>query len=556
MGNAVPLFRIIRRGNRSGDHDGHSGLLAREPRGALGWARVFLVMLSGTLLLCLVAFCSYRDGPSGPIIRMLPSEHPPQAGLTELANGTRFWLRGSWGRIVSVTDGCRAHPRFESFALACKSASGKLTSLVVMLELMPLLVIHGVHCKECHLPFSGQVEVEKTPAADLKQTEALSPRVVQNAKVTLPPLPQSCRRFRRDEKDEWGFGIQGLLPSDCMVRFDLLVSLSSHATEVAKAVPPICFAAIGDWGGATPNQGFVIKHLQRLMRRHWVKFLVSTGDNFYPSGVSSVRDQAWSTTFEKPFSDVAFQAVPFLISVGNHDLRGKLSAQIGYGKRSARWYFPASHYGASIPLVQACSDVTAGGATAVLVNDTTESCAADLLDMYVLNSYADGSWQQQVADGTDFFSRRLRGRNHRWRLVVNHETVFSGSMHGMHLARNRPFRRRALPFLAKHEIHMYLNGDDHLLEVHRYEETDFITSGAGGGALLYASFARLPTTLWRPEKIPGTDGNGEKFVLGFTLHCTVPFSDVLLTTLYNVNETHAEILYNHTTCYGRSCFIN
>ena len=77
---------------------------------------------------------------------------------------------------------------------------------------------------------------------------------------------------------------------------------------------------------------------------HPVRFVVSTGDNFYEDGVASVTDPTWKASFEDVYSAPSLLQVPWIVALGNHDYRGNVDAQIEYSKSSSRWRMPARSF--------------------------------------------------------------------------------------------------------------------------------------------------------------------------------------------------------------------
>lgn len=71
--------------------------------------------------------------------------------------------------------------------------------------------------------------------------------------------------------------------------------------------------------------------------------MISTGDNFYESGVDSISDDKWQTTFEAIYDAPALQ-VPWYAVLGNHDYGGSAQAQIDYSKKSRRWTMPDRYF--------------------------------------------------------------------------------------------------------------------------------------------------------------------------------------------------------------------
>jgi O-acetyl-ADP-ribose deacetylase len=100
---------------------------------------------------------------------------------------------------------------------------------------------------------------------------------------------------------------------------------------------PLCsFLAIGDWG---VNDSRVPQRLAANMAAWCASkggpppdFILALGDNFYPSGVSSVFDPAftkrWADVFPRAFPCLA---VPWCIILGNHDYGLDPDAQVRQG---------------------------------------------------------------------------------------------------------------------------------------------------------------------------------------------------------------------------------
>ena len=70
---------------------------------------------------------------------------------------------------------------------------------------------------------------------------------------------------------------------------------------------------------------------------------LSTGDNFYESGVKDVDDPRFQETFENVFTAESLMT-PWYFCAGNHDHHGDVRAQLMYSYRSERWKFPDYYY--------------------------------------------------------------------------------------------------------------------------------------------------------------------------------------------------------------------
>ena len=63
------------------------------------------------------------------------------------------------------------------------------------------------------------------------------------------------------------------------------------------------------------------------------QFIISTGDNFYESGVDSVENSQWKTSYENVYSGKGLQK-NWCVVLGNHDYSGNSNAQITYSQKS------------------------------------------------------------------------------------------------------------------------------------------------------------------------------------------------------------------------------
>ena len=94
------------------------------------------------------------------------------------------------------------------------------------------------------------------------------------------------------------------------------------------------FIAIGDWGRCGE---FYQKEVAQQMAKASVSvdasFIVSTGDNFYPSGVASVNDPLWDRSFENVYYQFSLQK-EWDVILGNHDYKTNPQAEVEYTQKS------------------------------------------------------------------------------------------------------------------------------------------------------------------------------------------------------------------------------
>ncbi len=109
------------------------------------------------------------------------------------------------------------------------------------------------------------------------------------------------------------------------------------------------FVAFGDQGKGNAAQRAVGSAVAKVCASQGCDFVGLLGDNFYPSGVSSVTDPQWQSAFVAPYAEVN---APFYAALGNHDYGyGGTGAdfqlsryQIAYSQVNPKWRMPASHY--------------------------------------------------------------------------------------------------------------------------------------------------------------------------------------------------------------------
>ena len=268
------------------------------------------------------------------------------------------------------------------------------------------------------------------------------------------------------------------------------------------------FFAMGDWGSGTEDQRKVAAQMARSAAKFAPDFIVSTGDNFYPDGVRSVDDEQFASKFTNVYADSRLQ-VPWYVTLGNHDHRGKVRAQIKYSERNPRWRLPSKFYKHSQPL--------SGTEGADFFHiDTSEILYADKPD---------------VDEQLTWLDNALASSEATWKIVTGHHPVYSGGRHGS----SKELIARLSPLFARHGVQAYLNGHNHHLEHVIVDGTHYLTTGAGA----------------KPQAAKGIEGTrfavGEK--LGFLImrltgaELEIEFVDDQGNSLYTANN--ALVQYPH-----------
>lgn len=211
--------------------------------------------------------------------------------------------------------------------------------------------------------------------------------------------------------------------------------------------------AFGDFGyrGDGSGQQTVAKAIGKMHASRPFDLGVTLGDNFYPDGVKSDDDPVWRQIWEADYGPLK---IPFFASLGNHDYRGNVQAQISYSAKSATWRMPDRYY-----------TFRAGAALQFFALDTDEGNAGRLLFKK--------EWSDTQAKWLD---GELGKSTAPWKIVYGHHPIFSDGHHGD----EKRLQRKLLPLLRKHKAAAYLCGHEHELQFHQVDGISFVIAGGGG----------------------------------------------------------------------------
>jgi predicted phosphodiesterase len=226
------------------------------------------------------------------------------------------------------------------------------------------------------------------------------------------------------------------------------------------------FAVIGDWGlWGQADQLKVAKAMDKVGSECQYDFIVSTGDNFYDSGVDSVGDVLWDMSFEYVYTGSQLQC-PWYVVLGNHDYRGAPSAEIAYSNMSSRWKLPSKYFK---------EQFSAGG------NESVEMFFMDSNPYQKDLLSAAGSYPelngQDTGSQNGWIESGLRNSSADWKLVIGHHPLYTCGVR-----KNQPQHMRKFEGLFN-ETHVdaYFCGHEHDLQVHKPEgNVTYFVSGGGG----------------------------------------------------------------------------
>jgi acid phosphatase len=247
-----------------------------------------------------------------------------------------------------------------------------------------------------------------------------------------------------------------------------------QASAVSAALPAAAradaqtlnFVLIGDWGRwGHDHQTDVARQMGETAAAINSQFTISMGDNFYENGVASVDDPQWQHSFETIYTAPSLQS-PWKIILGNHDYRGNVQAQLDYAHISKRWQLPARYYQETLALPD--------GATADLFYLDT----SPFIKAYI------GTRTNITGQDTDaqlrWLDAALGKSTADWKIVIGHHPIYTALAPEPGYDHDQPdLIVRLDPILRAHNIHIYINGHDHNLQVVKVNGITYVTNGAG-----------------------------------------------------------------------------
>lgn len=241
------------------------------------------------------------------------------------------------------------------------------------------------------------------------------------------------------------------------------------------------FMVFGDWGrNGEDKQKEVANELGIVAKKFNPEFIVSTGDNFYPSGVASTRDHSWIASFEDIYTAHSLQGDWFVV-LGNHDYRGNPQAEVDYTAVDRRWNMPARYYSKTYFI----NDDTTQGILLVFIDTTpflSEYYIGDKHHVQGQDTAAQRIWIEKTLSEAP--------ANIKWKLVFGHHPVYTGGGR-MKAVETGEMKKLFKPIFEKYHVNAYICGHDHNLQYIKPPGfTHYLVSGAG---------SELSKTIVHPE---------------------------------------------------------
>ncbi|MFC4210226.1 purple acid phosphatase family protein [Pedobacter lithocola] len=255
----------------------------------------------------------------------------------------------------------------------------------------------------------------------------------------------------------------------------VLTNSSSAITPASKTLTKdptsLNFIAMGDWGrNGADHQKQVAKQMGITASDVKAQFIISTGDNFYPSGVISEQDPLFKYSFEDIYTDFSLQWDWYSV-LGNHDYKSNPNAQVAYSKISRRWKMPARYFAKKFPI-----NGDLNNQVLIAFIDTNPL----IPEFYKNSEYGPNVKGQDTTAQKRWLAKTLDDKDAsiKWKIVVGHHPMFTGG------SRTEGYDTKAIrnslkPVLDKYAVDVYLTGHEHSLQYIKPEgKTHHFISGA------------------------------------------------------------------------------
>jgi tartrate-resistant acid phosphatase type 5 len=310
--------------------------------------------------------------------------------------------------------------------------------------------------------------------------------------ATFSPPDRTMSQFTIDKAGRYELRLTVRDAAGREDHFDILVS------TVLSDLPSVRFIALGDAGDGKAGQYRVADGMKQVCAMKGCDFAIGVGDNIYPRGVQSIKDERFDKDFETPYAQLDF---PFYLVLGNRDTSGVRNGdgvynyrgdiEVAYSKwkkkPSFRWQMPARYYHIGAPVEQPQSQ--------------------PLVDLYAL----DTTPLMSIADLPGYELHNIYERQSRWlasekansrapwHIAFTHHPYRSNGTHGDAgnydglggIGNSDKLQRLAGKYVKQlveeqvcGDMDLFIAGHDHSLQYLRplpeCGGTEFIVSGAGG----------------------------------------------------------------------------
>ena len=221
------------------------------------------------------------------------------------------------------------------------------------------------------------------------------------------------------------------------------------------------FIAFGDWGIDNHHQYDDADSIGQWCEENRCDFIMSTGDNFYSTGVNSADSERFQSTWSDVYNHPSIADLTWFVVAGNHDHGngaddGREWFEVEHSQLDPHWHFPDLAHSFK---------VSTTATTVKFVGYDSESLRHNKNNPEQMLEFIDGELSDQDTD---------------WKIIFGHHPAYSaGNYEG-----SGTIRDQVVPLMKKNNVDIYFTGHEHNQEHWQTKdnprETDHISIGSGG----------------------------------------------------------------------------
>eukprot|EP00045_Choanoeca_perplexa_P010534 m.107269 g.107269 ORF g.107269 m.107269 type:complete len:538 (-) comp15310_c1_seq5:756-2369(-) len=284
-------------------------------------------------------------------------------------------------------------------------------------------------------------------SADQTTTIDLKAHVCHSIKASKPGKPRPQPAYRQ-----------------CAEHAMLNQSYLCRATPVSPSALNI--VVVGDFGrDGMCCQVDVALEMALASAKLDADLIISTGDNFYPSGLQFVGDLQSKTSFSNVYTSLQPLQKDWYAVLGNHDVRGSVEAQLSLNVNDSFWNMPSRYY-----------------------TKTFETNSVSVQFIFIDTNLMLVGLESNNTHQLAWLNETLDKSTADWIIMVGHHPVITAGTHKKELIKQKNADRPSsyvadylLPLFDKYNVAAYFCGHDHDLQHLQVANisTQLFVTGAG-----------------------------------------------------------------------------
>mmetsp|Transcript_11251 Transcript_11251/g.12896 ORF Transcript_11251/g.12896 Transcript_11251/m.12896 type:complete len:411 (+) Transcript_11251:79-1311(+) len=323
------------------------------------------------------------------------------------------------------------------------------------------------------LVFEGQEEITQKKKWYLKVAQRLPYVLLWLVFGLIVGAAMGQQKRRSDEHDEVACDEN----MDGVFELNTCFSHSEESPTLAAEVQnaTLNFLVVGDWGrNGHCCQRDVAYEMGKVSKELETDFTISTGDNFYSSGIWSKDDPQVDASWAKVYNYFDLLDKPWYNIVGNHDYKGDPNVQLDIGQVYKSWTMDNFSYTKSFE--------HENRVLLDIVFIDTSPLIESYYNMSEMNMQ-DNKLEDARTAVKSFLTEALSQSTATWKVVVGHHPVFTV---GEHYGEDDFLEDQVASILESNNVAAYFCGHDHNLQHLSRNGVEYFVSGAGSKIRLRA----------------------------------------------------------------------